>query len=171
MTMFADFIAESISPVLPPSNPLLKKNWGALAFDRNRYDDLAPSAVWEALFSEHGSSARHKEMIGLLSNTRLAQGYDPLVLPARLESLQHYWSEDAKFLEDHFVFSLSSEWLVRLDQDVTLIAGDCNFLRKVVARLGGFESVWGAMIEEFDPDPTDSVGLRSYLEAITTQLR
>ena len=171
MTTISEFIAESISPAMPPSNPLLKINWGAMAFDRNRYEDLAPLAVWEALFAEHEESAREKNLMGLVSNKGLARGSDPVVAKAGVKSLQRYWSEDSKFLEDHYAFSLSYEWLARLDQDVTLIAGERGFLRRVVERLGGFEAVWDAMIEEFDPGPNDPVGLEKYLESITVNLR
>lgn len=44
-------------------------------------------------------------------------------------------------MRDHFLFSRDGRWVVKLDQDVTLFAGDVTFLADVVARLGGVEHV------------------------------
>ena len=82
-----------------------------------------------------------------------------------------YLGADFRFTSDHYVFSQAHEWLCRLDQDVTLIAGDADFIREVVASCGGLQSVMDLMIDDFDPGPSDSVGLRRYLAEITRSLR
>jgi hypothetical protein len=94
----------------------------------------------------------------------------PELLSPRLESLREYWSDDARFLRDHFVVSRESGFVVRLDQDVTLFAANVSFLSEVVDRLGGVDSVMARMIDDFDPGEGDSVGLQSYLDAVVAPL-
>jgi len=82
-----------------------------------------------------------------------------------------YLGAEFRFTSDHFVFSQTHEWLCRLDQDVTLIAGDADFIREVVACCGGLKSVMDLMVDDFDPGPSDSVRLFRYLVELTGGLR
>jgi hypothetical protein len=79
--------------------------------------------------------------------------------------------EGERFLRDHYVFSLSFNWVVRLDQDVTLFAAERDFMREVIDRLHGLNSVMERMTVDFDPGENDLVGLRRFLSDITEELR
>jgi len=88
-----------------------------------------------------------------------------------LDSLRRYWMEGERLLRDHYLFSSSFNWVVRLDQDVTLFAAERDFMREVIDRLHGLNSVMDRMIEDFDPGEDDPVGLQRFLSDITDELR
>jgi hypothetical protein len=167
----ADFIGSVLSPVLPPDNPLLRSNWAALAFDRNWHEALAPDDVWTALLSAHADRSIDPHRIGIISFDALQKGCEACFVAPRLDDLRAYWLADAQFLHDHYIFSPSYEWVARLDQDVSLFAGEERFLSAVVAELGGLDRLMERMQVEFDPGPGDPVGLARYLKAITAALR
>lgn len=170
MSSLLDFIGGAISPALPPTNPIVRRDWAGLAFDRNCHENFAPDAVWNELLRLHASNPEGQH-VGVISVAALKAGKAPLFVPAALTELQGYWEKDAQFLADHYVFSPSEEWLVRLDQDVTFIAGECAFICKIVSRLGGLENVMIQMTVDFDPGADDRVGLGRYLDSITKPLR
>lgn len=164
----SEFIENCLLPVLPPKNPLRRDTWSGLAFDRNRYENFAPDDVWSALFSCHIDMAMEPKTVGVVPFSEVGVKRAAWVeISADLASLQKYWTEDFHFLKDHFVFSLSQEWIVRLDQDVTLFAGDGGFMNAVVAKLGGSNRVTAIMEDDFSPGVTDEAGLRQYIKAIT----
>ncbi len=144
--------------------------WAGIAFDRNRYEDLAPTDVWEAWLAVHRDLTGPDVNLCVESFMDLAKGVRPDLLPPRLESLREYWSDDARFLRDHFVVSRESEFVIRLDQDVTLFVAKASFLSNVVDRLGGIGSVMARMVDDFDPGEGDSVGLQCYLDEIVAPL-
>ncbi len=43
-------------------------------------------------------------------------------------------------------------------------------MRQVVARCGGLQSIMDVMLDDFDPDPSDSEGLRKYLMGLTREI-
>jgi hypothetical protein len=139
-----------------------------LAFDRNRHSDLAPAEIWDAVFKVH--SGRPLE-IAVISADDLALDRPPSLMAPGRAALMSFLGADFKFTSDHYVFSQSHEWLCRLDQDVTLIAGEVDFIREVVARCGGLQSVMDLMLDDFDPGPSDPVGLFRYLVELTRGLR
>jgi len=167
----ADFIGSALSPVLPPDNPLLRSNWAAIVFDRNWHKTLAPDDVWAALLSAHADRSTDPHRIGIISFDALQNGCDACFVAPRLDELRAYWFADAQFLHDHYVFSPSYEWVARLDQDVSLFAGEEHFLSAVVTELGGLDRLMERMQAEFDPGPSDSMGLGRYLKSITAALR
>lgn len=166
-TAIASFIQGSLFPLLPPKNPLVRDDWAALAFDRNRYEDLAPAEVWTALIRVHSARPRDGSTLGVISYNELDSGGPATYLPSSMASLQKFWLEESRFLTNHYVFSPSFDWLVRLDQDVTLIAGEAVFIDSIVAESGGMNRVFAKMMEDFDPGAEDNEGLRGYLESIT----
>lgn len=165
------FIHGTLSPDLPPANPILRPGWGGLAFDRNRYQELAPSNVWNALLEMHCSLTPGNCEIFSITYVQLASGAQPESIPATLPDLDKFWKEDVRFLKDHYIFSPTHNWLVRLDQDVTLFVGERVFLGRVIDKLGGLDVVMEKMVDDMDPGPTDSVGLQRYLDSITHPLR
>lgn len=73
-------------------------------------------------------------------------------------------------MRDHFLFSRNSRWVVKLDQDVTLFAGDVTFLADVVARLGGVEHVEKMMRRDLIGTVEDVVGLGGYVKGLLAPL-
>lgn len=167
-TKALEVIAELLLPVFPPYNPLVKKDWSGFAFDRNRYEDLAPSEVWLSLFSQHVFFYQ-PQMIFAVAKLQDGNDVKELVAP-QLYALREYWDGNAKFLRDHYVLSEGGEWVVRLDQDVTLFAGRSSFMRAVANGAGGAEFIKKIMKHEFDDDAESSLGLKAYVEALTKGL-
>lgn len=87
-----------------------------------------------------------------------------------LDGLRSYWLADGNFMRDHFLFSRNSRWVVKLDQDVTLFAGDVTFLADVVARLGGVEHVEKMMRRDLIGTVEDVVGLGGYVKGLLAPL-
>ena len=162
------FVTDALLPEYPPAIPLRRPHWAGLAFDRNRYTDLAPSEIWDALLHVHSAGARE---VAVISSDDLDAERSPVFLRADRAALMSYLGQDFRFTSDHYVFSSGQNWVCRLDQDVTLIAGEAQFMRQVVARYGGLESIMDVMIDDFDPGPTDSVGLQRYLMGLTQEIR
>ena len=166
MRTLPEFVSDALVADFPPANPLRKAHWAALAFDRNSYSDLAPSEIWDALLATHCSLCNESKIF-VISAVDVALERLPAHISASRTDLMTYLQENFRFTSDHYILSPTQEWLCRLDQDVTLIAADSHFMRDVVNRCGGLDSIMGIMINDFDPDPSDSVGLRSYLHEIT----
>ena len=160
-----------LSDAQPPDNPIVVNGWAGIAFDRNRYADLAPTDVWDAWLDVHIRNSCPSDAIGIASLEDLAVGKEECRVEPSLDSLRRYWMEGERFLRDHYVFSLSFNWVVRLDQDVTLFAAERDFMREVIDRLHGLNSVMERMTEDFDPGERDLVGLRRFLSDITEELR
>jgi len=155
------FVADTLLPDFPPAHPLRNPAWAGLAFDRNRYEDLAPAQVWDALFATHVRQGGPEKLL-VISADDLGNGTAARVEPSR-NAVMAYLQEDVRFLRDHYILSPRQDWLCRLDQDVTLIAGESGFLQEVVVACGGFSAVMDIMEDDFDPGPTDAAGLRRYL--------
>src|SRR5690606_438679 len=134
-------------PVYPPHNPLIKQSWSGFAFDRNRYEDLAPTKVWCSLFDQHVRFYQQQPVVVVEQFQEV--GDAKLLLPPRLHALRQYWNDDATCLRDHYVLSQCGEWVARLDQDVTLFAGRSSFMRAVAKGAGGVEFVKDVMMREF----------------------
>lgn len=164
------YLASVITQAQPPESPIVEAGWAGIAFDRNLHEDLAPTDVWEAWLAVHRDLIGPDSALCAESFMDLEKGACPELLPPRLEALRRYWSDDARFLRDHYVVSRESGFVVRLDQDVTLFVAKVSFLSEVVDRLGGLGSVMARMIDDFDPGETDPVGLQRYLDAIVAPL-
>ena len=160
-----------LSDAQPPDNPIVASGWAGIAFDRNRYADLAPADVWEAWLDVHKQQSCPSDAIGMASLEDLAAGKEECRAEPTRDSLRRYWMEDERFLRDHYFFSSSFNWVVRLDQDVTLFAAERDFMREVIDRLHGLNGVMERMIEDFDPGEDDPVGLQRFLSDITDELR
>jgi len=160
-----------VSDALPPENPVVAADLGAIAFERNRYEDLAPTDVWEAWFTAHRSACGPSALVGIVSARELLSGGEGVKIEAGLPSVRTYLFEEGRFLQDHFLFSPAMDWLIRLDQDVTLFAANVDFLQVVVADLHGLDGLMRRMVDDFDPGEDDPVGLLRFLSAITSGLR
>lgn len=160
-----------LSDAQPPDNPIIANGWAGIAFDRNCYADLAPTDVWNAWLDVHIRQSRSSSAIGIASFEDLAAGKEECSVEPDLDSLRRYWMEGERFLRDHYLFSSSFNWVVRLDQDVTLFAAERDFMREVIDGLHGLNSVMDRMIEDFDPGEDDPVGLQRFLSDITDELR
>ena len=162
------FVADALLPNNPPAVPLRLPHWAGLAFDRNRYSDLAPANIWDAIFKVQ--SCRASE-VAVISSADVEWDRRPVLVAASREALVAWLGAEGRFLSDHYVYSQAHDWLCRLDQDVTLIAGDVAFIRDVVANCGGLNTVMEQMLDDFDPGTADSVSLRRYLDELTRSLR
>lgn len=162
------FVADVLRSDFPPAIPLRQPHWAGLAFDRNRHPDLAPAEVWDALLHEHAAAGRE---VAVMSSNDLDSGRSPALLRADRAALMSHLGQDFRFASDHYVLSPGQNWICRLDQDVTLIAGEAQFMRQVVARCGGLEAIMKVMMHDFDPGPTDSAGLKQYLMSLTRGIR
>lgn len=111
------------------------------------------------------------KQIEIVSFEDVEEDRDGFFAAPSLCSLHEFLTDDARFLADHYVLSRSSEWVFRLDQDVTLFAAKVDFVSDVLARLGGLTDVMARMIEDFDPGTGDPVGLNGFLLGITKGLR
>lgn len=160
------FINRALSRALPPESPLLIDAWSGMAFDRNRYESFAPADVWDAWLSSHTRISRSPSIIAVASVPDIDSGLTARHIGAGLSSLEKYWREDANFLTDHYVFSATEEWIIRLDQDVTIFAGRSEFVRDVVAILGGYDRVLARMDDDFAPGKEDAAGLGRYLKKL-----
>lgn len=162
----AEFIDGRLTHELPPKSPLIRSDWSALAFDRNLYETFAPANVWSAWFDCHARTSHDPGAIAVVSFAERGSKDDMRTIPPSLASLQKYWDEDARFLSDHFVVSPNPEWIVRLDQDVTLFAGQQAFVACVLSQLGGKEQAMAVMEDDFRPGEGDHAGLREYLRSL-----
>lgn len=160
-----------LSRAQPPDSPIIASGWAGLAFDRNRYEDLAPVDVWRAWFNVYNQQPSASHAIGVVSLDEVSRGENGVKLAPSLASLREYWSADSRFLRDHYVFAPDFTWVIRLDQDVTLFAAQLEFMSAVVARLDGLDSVMERMVDDFDPGEGDPVGLTGFLLGITKGLR
>ncbi|MBL8405963.1 MAG: hypothetical protein JNL16_15575 [Dechloromonas sp.] len=156
------FVEESLLPDFPPTHPLRNPGWAGLAFDRNLYEDQAPEPVWDALFAAHVHRAGQEKVLVVAAEDLDRPSAGEPVEPSRA-AVMAYLHENLHFLKDHYILPPTRTWLCRLDQDVTLIAGERDLMQEVVAACGGLESVRKIMESDFDPGPADSVGLRRYL--------
>jgi hypothetical protein len=95
----------------------------------------------------------------------------PKLLPARVDAIQQYLLTDGFFLSDCYLFSLSRDWICRIDQDVVLIAGVKELVDAMVVKAGGRDHVLSQMYLDFDPDEADSVGLRRYVRDLLNGVR
>lgn len=164
-------IESLLSSAQPPDNPLLNPGWAALAFDRNRYEDLAPTDVWRAWLETNLEFDRSEQGIEVVSMSNLDAGLKPQCIPADIFSIREYWREDARFLSDHYILSPQLHWLIRLDQDVTLFSAKIEFLRKFCDKAGGLDRVFSMMQDDFSPGEEDRAGLGVFLRSITVALR
>lgn len=164
-----DFIAASLSDANPPDLPLLREDWAGMAFDRNLYEDFAPNDVWVAWLS---ALSKHFADIAMCAVrcSESSDGGNPVEIERGLDGLRSYWLEDGNFMRDHFLFSRDGRWVVKLDQDVTLFAGDVTFLADVVARLGGVEHVEKMMRRDLIGTAEDVVGLGGYVKGLLAPL-
>jgi len=162
-----DFINSSLSNNLPPSNPLLRPDWAGLAFDRNRYGDFAPDDVWTAWLVADTDGSRLSDILQIIPEDPRRQGRaGSAQVVSSLSALRTYWAADSNFMFDHYVIPASHKWIVRLDQDVTLFAGERCFVNAVVDKLGGYDNVMSQMEEDFSPGESDAAGLRRYLQTL-----
>jgi len=158
------FIRSNLSPSLPPANPLLRRDWIGMAFDRNLYELFAPQAVWEAWLKCHVDLCLGNTSIEVVLEREIAWDSKVHSLRPSLDSLREFWRFNNNFLNDHYVLSESAAWIVRLDQDVTLFTGEQSFVNHVLSDLGGAEKVLNLMESDFSPDEPDSAGLNRYLK-------
>ncbi|WP_080357423.1 hypothetical protein, partial [Stenotrophomonas maltophilia] len=97
-------------------------------------------------------------------------GGSPVEIERGLDGLRSYWLEDGNFMRDHYLYSHDGRWVVKLDQDVTLFAGDVTFHANVVARLGGVEHVQKMMRRDLLGTAEDVVGLGGYVKGLLAPL-
>lgn len=162
-----DFIRDNLAPSLPPLNPILKKDWIGMAFDRNLYDCFAPTDVWETWLKSHAERGLGEVAIEVVFDRDLeGESTGSMSLRPTLDSLRGFWKSSFNFLSDHYVLSESAGWIVRLDQDVTLFSGELCFVNEVLKELGGAEVVFHRMESDFSPDSSDSAGLKNYLRTL-----
>lgn len=166
-----DFLHGTLSDAQPPDSPIVAEGWAGIAFDRNRYEYFAPEDVWIAWLEVHVSRPSSSKQIEIVSFKDVEAERNGFFAAPSLCTLHEFLTEDARFLTDHYVLSRSSEWVVRLDQDVTLFAAKADFVSEVLARLGGPTDVMARMVEDFDPGTGDPVGLNGFLLEITKGLR
>ncbi len=164
-----DFIAASLSNATAPDLPLLREDWAGMAFDRNLYEDFAPNDVWGVWLSALSEHFADTAMCAVRCSES-SDGGNPVEIERGLDGLRSYWLEDGNFLRDHFLFSRDGRWVVKLDQDVTLFAGDVTFLADVVARLGGVEHVEKMMRRDLIGTAEDVVGLGGYVKGLLAPL-
>lgn len=165
-----DFIAGALSPATPPDAPLRRDDWAGMAFDRNIHEDFAPSQVWDAWMSTASEVAATASLRAIRYSTYLLGGV-PEDVGEGLQALRSYWLSNGNFMHDHYVFSADANWVVRLDQDVTLFAGESTFMHRVVARLGGVASVEALVRADLIGDGEDVVGLGGYVEDLLAPLK
>jgi len=144
----------------------LRSDWAGLAFDRNRYADFAPADVWAAWIAEQTGESRLPDLKIIADDPRRPGARRAEEVLSSLPALRAYWGADSNFMFDHYVIPASRKWIIKLDQDVTLFAGESSFVYSVVDELGGYDNVMSRMEEDFAPGELDSAGLRRYLHAI-----
>lgn len=164
------FAEEALSTELPPASPLRLKNWVGLAFDRNRYADFAPYEFWKSLFEVQ--YAETDDGIDIVSKSSTTQDSSQHICARNLDDLRKYWTTNAQFLKDHYLVSAERDWVIRLDQDITLFAAKISFASVVVRKMGGFATVMNIMTDDFGIGlHSDDAGLLTYLRNITGSLR
>ncbi|MNV29734.1 hypothetical protein D3C71_1209710 [compost metagenome] len=168
--IWPDFIANSISTATPPDVPFVRNDWAGMAFDRNMYEDFAPDEVWGAWLRAMSEDAANVALCAIRYSV-YAEGGLPVRIEGGLKGLRSHWLENGNFLHDHFIFSSQGSWVVRLDQDVTLFAGNVAFLRRVIILLGGVECVEKLMRRDFIGDAEDIVGLDLYVKGLIAPLK
>lgn len=88
-----------------------------------------------------------------------------------MAGLRAYWLRNGNFMHDHYVFAADGRWVVRLDQDVTLFAGNLAFIGRVVGILGGAEYAEQIMRRDLIGDTEDVVGLEAYVKGLLAPLK
>ncbi|MHC9086255.1 hypothetical protein ACYX7E_14685 [Luteimonas sp. RIT-PG2_3] len=162
----SDFIHSHLFRNFPPENPLVLSTWTGMAFDRNLYESFAPDDVWREWLSTHLQDSVGSRSISVAKDCDIDDDAAVHVINADLLELLEYWKNDLNFMSDHYVFSLAGKWIIRLDQDVTLFAGDSEFVGRVVNRLGGCDAVLARMEMDFSPGDGDEIGLGRYLRGL-----
>ncbi len=169
-TAWPDFIESVVLPTMPPELPFATQGWAGMAFDRNLYEDLAPTGVWERWLAVHNGMVGHPSGLGAIRYRNASDSLGVAHIKPDIVSIRAYWNENDNFLRDHYVFSLDGKWIVRLDQDTTLFLGRLEFIRPVVERLGGAVVVRKMMYDDLIGGAEDVVGLGAYLDGLLSPL-
>lgn len=170
MSALSEFIHSTISFEHVPINPIRRVGWAGLAFDRNFYENLAPADVWNAVFDVHKRTGPEAQVWGI-TVAELDANQRPRLIAPSADALHDYLLEETRFLCDGYLYSDAHNWLVRLDMDVTIFAGEQEFMQDVVRRAGGLPAVMARMTEDFEPGEGDPVGLGAFLRSLTAPLR
>jgi hypothetical protein len=155
------FISSIIIPLIIPEHPLKRRDWAGLSFDRNWHEDLAPTEIWEGLFTVH--NRLHNNDVCLVAFD-VDQAERVETFRPSIHDLRTKLDEGFKFLEEFYVIPPSKDWLVRIDYDVTLFCGDAALLKGVVAFAGGLDRVEEMMMCDFD-------GFEDYIHELVRPLR
>lgn len=168
--VWPEFIAGSISDVTPPDMPFVRDDWAGMAFDRNMYEDFAPSEVWDAWLRATLEDDSATDICAIQYSTYSERGA-PVEVGDGMAGLRAYWLRNGNFMHDHYVFAADGRWVVRLDQDVTLFAGNLAFIGRVVGILGGAEYAEQIMRRDLIGDIEDVVGLEAYVKGLLAPLK
>jgi hypothetical protein len=129
----------------------LPKKWFSLAFNRMLHESFAPNFVWDALIKYCLKWPDESECyIGaedfFMSHDR--REMDKVSL--RLKPIIAYLLHNFRFTKDYVLISLSGNWAIRLDQDVTYFLFYLEDKNYIFDLFGGFDEVEEFMLKEFD---------------------
>lgn len=152
--------AESVfSMQFPPNNPFFIETWLGVAFDRNRYEQLAPSKWWVALMSCSREMANEKQLFFLEKRpSKSSEQTIAVAIRNAEESICEYLDEGESFLKNQYLVGESGRWACFLDQDVSLFGGDQQFMSACFAEYGGRPRLLVQMREDFLGEDVPIVG-------------
>lgn len=152
------FLEAVFSGRLPPEDPFFCSDWIGVAFDRNRYEQLAPLEWWGALVACSSIFLMEDEMLFVEKDSlALLHGIRMHAISNAKESIFNYFGQDDNFLRDQYLVGKSLRWACLLDQDVSLFGGEKEFMQKCFNEVGGRAYLRAKMRSDFIGDSAASV--------------
>ena len=143
------FPAEMFTRLFPPADPFVRPDWMGVAFDRNRYETLAPAEWWDALSSSALLFAGDEALFAFPDDARSTASDVVELLPHEVSSVYGYLGREGNFMKDQWIVGRSLRWACLLDQDVSLFGGDAAFMAKCFETAGGRERLLDMMRDDF----------------------
>lgn len=159
MTMHTDrysvknFLRAVFSGRPPPEDPFARSDWIGVAFDRNRYEQLAPLEWWGALVRCSSVFLMEEEIIFVEKDAlSLLDDSGVHAISNAKESVFNYFDQNDNFLRDQCLVGKSLNWACLLDQDVSLFGGEKEFMQKCFNEVGGRAYLRAKMRSDFIGD-------------------
>lgn len=131
-----------------PDFPFVKKDWLAIAFDRDNYDN---TRLPEWFFGEAKLEfSQHQEPILLKGyGERYENIGDGIELPFEWEAYRQFMCTSKNYSPDYMMKGPANDWAFWGDPETSVWGGEAAAMERIFDRRGGKEAVFALMLEEF----------------------